>query len=44
MSESSEIEVPAPADSFWEVAQFKVKIILYTRVSQAEPGCIYGLL
>jgi len=23
MSESSEIEVPAPADSFWEVAQFK---------------------
>ena len=25
MSESSEVEAPAPADSFWEVGQFKVK-------------------
>ena len=31
MSESSEIEAPAPADSFWEVAQFKVKSFLYKK-------------
>ena len=26
MSESSEIEATAPADSFWEVGQFKVRM------------------
>ena len=33
MSETSEVEAPAPADSFWEVGQFKVKSLFSFRLT-----------
>ena len=33
MSETSEVEAPAPADSFWEVGQFKVKSVFSFRLT-----------
>ena len=39
MSESSEVESTAPADSFWEVGQFKVgKIFKLFYWTQLKPG------